>query len=358
MSESGEQSEGAERNEEPTQRRLEQAREKGDIAKSNDITTAASYVGLLIVFWGAGAVVLSAAENGQAFLESAPFIRSIYPSIPTQSLLTKPIAMLLGLLLVPAVLVILSLIAQRAIIFTPDKLIPKLSRISLIANAKQKFGMMGIIEFLKSLLKMIISASVLVVFLTYRSDQLVVVMELEPKQGVLLIAQLLAEFFFIITLAVAAIGAVDLILQKQALVRRNRMSRQDMKEETKESEGDPHTKAQRRQRGQEIAMNQMLAEVKNAAVVIVNPTHYSVALKWERGSKDAPIVVAKGVNELALKIRESAGKNGVPVYSDPPTARAIHAVVDIGQPIARGQFEAVAAAIRFSEAMRKRAKQR
>lgn len=103
-------------------------------------------------------------------------------------------------------------------------------------------------------------------------------------------------------------------------------------------------------------MNHMLAEVAEANVVIVNPTHYAVALSWSRGSRNAPIVVAKGVDEVAKRIREAAAEHGVPVRSDPPTARSLFATVDVGQPISRDHYRAVAAAMRFSEAMRKRAK--
>ena len=113
---------------------------------------------------------------------------------------------------------------------------------------------------------------------------------------------------------------------------------------------------QRRQRGQEIATNRMLQDVGTADVVVVNPTHYAVALKWNRKARGAPICVAKGVDDVAARIRERAAEAGVPIHSDPPTARAIHANVEIGQQIQPEQYRAVAAAIRFAETMRKRRK--
>ena len=127
-------------------------------------------------------------------------------------------------------------------------------------------------------------------------------------------------------------------------------------DENKQSDGDPHAKSQRRQRGQEIALNQMLLDVGKADVILVNPTHYAVALKWQRGDRSAPICVAKGVDEIAARIREAAAVAGVPVHSDPPTARAVHASVKVGHPIRPEHYAAVAAAIRFAEAMRKRAR--
>ena len=124
----------------------------------------------------------------------------------------------------------------------------------------------------------------------------------------------------------------------------------------KESEGDPQTKQQRRQRGHEIATNRMLQDVAKADVIVVNPTHYAIALKWNRATRAAPVCVAKGMDETAARIREKAVLAGVPIHSDPPTARAIHATVKLGQPILPEHYRAVAAAIRFSEAMRKRSK--
>jgi flagellar biosynthetic protein FlhB len=127
-------------------------------------------------------------------------------------------------------------------------------------------------------------------------------------------------------------------------------------DEFKESEGDPHFKAARRQRAQEVATNRMLVDVARADVVVVNPTHYAVALRWDRGKGGAPVCVAKGVDEIARAIRERAAEHGIPIHSDPPTARAMFASVELGQEIRAEHFRAVAAAIRFADAMRRKAR--
>jgi len=129
-----------------------------------------------------------------------------------------------------------------------------------------------------------------------------------------------------------------------------------MMDETKEAEGDPHLKNERRQRGHRIATNRMLADVPGADVVIVNPAHYAVALKWSRLPGEAPICVAKGVDEIAAAIREAARGAGVPIHADPPTARVLHATTRIGAQIPEGQYRAVAVAIRFAEDMRRKAR--
>jgi flagellar biosynthetic protein FlhB len=141
-------------------------------------------------------------------------------------------------------------------------------------------------------------------------------------------------------------------------MRKHRMSHKEMRDEHKQMEGDPHMKQERRQRAIDIAMNKMLADVPDADVVVVNPTHYAVALKWDRKRGTAPKCVAKGVDEVAAKIREIAAENGVALHSDPPTARAIHASVEVGDEIRPEHYRAVAAAIRFAEALRKKARRR
>jgi len=152
------------------------------------------------------------------------------------------------------------------------------------------------------------------------------------------------------------IGGIDAIWQHSEHLRKNRMSRKEITDETKNAEGDPHLKQERRQRAMEIAQNQMMADVPKADVIIVNPTHYAVALKWSREKGDAPVCVAKGVDEIARAIRETAIAAGVPIHSDPPTARSLHATTEIGQQIAPDHYQTVAAAIRFAERMRQRAR--
>jgi flagellar biosynthetic protein FlhB len=181
---------------------------------------------------------------------------------------------------------------------------------------------------------------------------------LTPAMSTALLARLTIEFLLLILLVTIVLGSVDYLWQVHLHRQRNRMSRKEMMDEFKESEGDPHFKAARRQRAQEVATNRMLADVERADVVVVNPTHYAVALRWERGKGGAPVCVAKGVDEIARVIRERAAEHGIPVHSDPPAARAIYATVDLGQEVRAEHYRAVAAAIRFADAMRRKARKR
>lgn len=348
---------------EPTPRKLEEARKKGEVPRSADIGTAAAYAGLVAVAAGVGATTLEAFGALLAGMIAradtlAPALLSGGGRLPAGGLMAGLSAPLVPWFAVPMVAVLLAFIAQRALIFTPSKLEPKLSRISPIATAKSKFGRNGLFEFAKSTLKLAVYTGLLALYLSGRIDRLISTMHLAPGMAAAELGRFALEFMAVATLIAAAIAAVDYLWQVFEHQRQNRMSHQDLKDEIKQSEGDPMLKQQRRQRGMEIATNRMLADVPKADVVIVNPTHYAVALKWERGGPRAPVCVAKGVDEVAARIREAAAEAGVPIHRDPPTARALHATVEIGDEIPRAQYRAVAAAIRFAEDMRQRARAR
>ena len=341
----------------PSQKRLDDARKRGEVPKSADLTAAAAYAGLLLVGLVAGAQVLQ--QFGQMARGLLDQPHRLAPLVfggaePSGGILLAFGGAMLPVVLAPAAAVLLALIGQRALHFAPDKLLPKASRISPLATARQKFGRDGLVEFGKSLAKMATVAVALGLFLSHQADRILGSILLAPLQGIGLMFQLLLGFLAVLAGMTLLFGAADYLWQRARHLQRNRMSRKELMDEAKDSEGDPHVKMQRRQRGQEIATNRMLQDVATADVIVVNPTHYAVALKWNRKGRGAPVCVAKGVDEIAARIREKAAEAGVPMHRDPPTARAIHASVDIGKPIQPEHYHAVAAAIRFAEAMRKR----
>jgi len=346
----------------PTPRKLEDARKKGEIVRSADLNAAVTYGGMLLA---AGLATPWAAQViggqvqvmlGQAH-SLAPLLLSPGGTALSAEMLRPPALVLLVIVAIPAGLLLAVLFSQRAILFTPSKLTPKLSRIDPISNAKQKFGAEGLFQFAKSTVKLLIVSVLLTLYLAARADLILTALYADPGQILGALGRLSFEFLAVVTLMAVAIGAVDWMWEWAQHQKKNRMTRQELMDETKSSEGDPHMKQQRRQRAQAIAMNQMLADIPGADVVVVNPTHYAVALKWDRAARDVPVCVAKGVDEVAAKIREVAAEAGVPVFSDPPTARSLHALVDIGAPIQPDHFKAVAAAIRFADLMRKKARE-
>jgi flagellar biosynthetic protein FlhB len=344
---------------EPSQKRLDDARRKGDLAKSLELSGAGAYAGLLLAMLAGGAAFTQAGTAAMILIDQAPELAKLAAGSARSVAggLLGAILLPLGLLFVlPMLASLATLIAQQAVVVAPSRLEPKLERISPLATAKHKFGPEGLMEFAKSFVKLVLVAVILTIFLTGRAEEILTAAALPPEEGLRLLGRLVVAFLLYIIVLTAAIGALDYLWQRHALMQRNRMSRKEMMDEMKESEGDPYAKRTRRERGQELALNQMLADVAEASVVIVNPTHYAVALKWRRGSPTPPIVVAKGVDDVAARIREKAAEAGVPIHRDPPTARALHATVEIGRPIDQGHYRAVAAAIRFAEAMRRKAR--
>lgn len=340
----------------PTPRRLEKAREEGDAIRSEDIQAALAILGLLIAAGVMGPWALRRlGEAAMLFLGGADrlSLSAGGPVLRAAVAMAGPVVLLL---MAPAVLIVLWLIASRGLVFAPSKLVMRLSRLSLTGNFKQKFGRAGLVDFLKKTAKLLLIAAALTLFLQSRADNLFQSLRLEPGQIVLLLGRMVFGFLLLVMALNAVIGALDFLWQRLEFLRRNRMTRKEMTDEMKDSEGDPHMKADRRRRAQEIANRRMLADVPDADVVIVNPTHYAVALKWDRAQGRAPVCVAKGVDEIAARIREAAQGAGVPIRRDPPTARALYAVVDLGQEIRPEHYAAVAAAIRFASAMRLRAR--
>ncbi|NYS24122.1 flagellar biosynthesis protein FlhB [Rhodobacteraceae bacterium 2376] len=347
---------------EPTQRKLDEQRRKGEVPRSTDLNTAAAFAGLALSALALGGISLTALGDSMMVLfDQAPTLAPLFAqSGQTLSggLLVAVAVPLLPLFVVPFLLVLASLFAQRAVIFAPEKLKPKGSRISPISNAKNKYGRNGLFEFAKSFVKLLVISGLLWVFVLSRLERIVATVFLAPGLAVTELLWLVIEFLGLVFVIMLVIGGIDFFWQRAEHFRKNRMSHKEMRDEHKQVEGDPHAKQQRRQRGAEIASNQMLARVAEADVVITNPTHYAVALKWDRSGPGAPVCVAKGVDEIAARIRERAEEAGVPIHADPPTARALHATVDLEAEIAPEHYQPVAAAIRFAEAMRSKARGR
>jgi flagellar biosynthesis protein FlhB len=359
---SGDADDSTEKEHDASPQRLEQARKDGDIPRSADLLTAASTAGFVLAFATLGYwMVQRAGTSGMVLLDQADRLSQLIASGasgPIGGIILAFAMPLLAVLTLPAILVLVTLAATKGIVFAPGKIAPKLSRISPVAAAKQKFGKEGLVEFAKSAVKLCLVAYILYAFLSSRAGVILASLYLEPAVSSALLARLTLEFLCIILMITVVLGGVDYLWQRHLHVQRNRMSRKEMMDEFKESEGDPQMKAARRQRAQKIATNQMLADVAQADVIVVNPTHYAVALRWDRAKGRAPVCVAKGADEIAARIRERGAEHGVPIHSDPPTARAMFATVEVGREIRADQYRAVAAAIRFADAMRKRARKR
>jgi flagellar biosynthesis protein FlhB len=346
---------------EPSQKKLEDARKKGEVPRSADLTTAAGYGGFYLVATVGGTYALAKLGTVlSVILADAPDLAT---DVFDGGLHAKTGIIALAVagwsslwFAIPALATILAILAQRSFVVAPSKLEPKLNRVSMLENAKNKFGRQGLFEFAKSFAKLAIYSVFLGEFLVKRLPEIVSATNLEPLLVTAMIASTSVSFILIVVLVAISIGIIDFFWQRAEYTRKNMMTRKEMVDENKQMEGDPHIKQQRRQKGQQIAMNQMLSDVPTADVVIVNPTHYAVALKWERTPGSAPTCVAKGLDEVAARIREIASKNGIAIHRDPQTARALYSAVEVGSQIWPEHFKAVAAAIRFSDEMAAKAK--
>lgn len=337
-----------------TPHKLEEARRRGQIVQSRDLVTLGVFLGLLGALAGFAPAMTQAAGSALLPLLDRPdqLLASVEATgitgIVTAVMLDVTIA-LAPLFVLPAIGAALVLVAQQAVVVASDRIKPKVSRISPMANAGQKLGIKGLVEFGKSLVKIVLVGIAAGMTLQGRLPDLLALLRRDAAALGPALLDATADLLFPVVIISALIGTVDYLWQRFDFLKGQRMSLQELRDEHKSSEGDPHVKQMRRQRAIAIATNTMMQQVPKADVVIVNPTHVAVALRWERTRKgSAPECVAKGVDEIALSIRRIAQENGVVLVEDRPLARSLHAVVEIGQEIRVEHYRAVAAALQFA----------
>ncbi len=345
--------EGAEdddKTEEPSQKRIDDARDRGEIVYSTEVATAFSLLAVtMIVAFMAGPVtadlgrlLVGALSNAPQFSTDGHTLMKLYVAVGVR---------VLGAVGLVALALVVAGVAARFVQDQPawsaKRLEPKLERINPIEGAKRIFGKQAFGNFAKTSAKFIIVGAAVTWSLWPRDGTLAMmpmldVAALGPYMQSRAVALLIA-----CTSAAAVIAVIDYIFVRRAHMKRLRMTKQELRDEYRQSEGDPQIRAKLRQIRNERAKKRMMSAVPGATVVITNPTHYAVALKYDREVSPAPICVAKGVNEVALRIREVAEANGVMIMEDPPLARALYATADIDDVIPREHFEAVAKVIGY-----------
>jgi flagellar biosynthetic protein FlhB len=237
-------------------------------------------------------------------------------------------------------------IIQHRLVWSTESLTPKLSKISPAAGAKRLFSKHGLMNFVKGLIKLVVIGVALCAVLWPERDKLELLMSFDPM-GLLTLArsQTLGLMGTVVAI-LAVLAAGDFLFQYRTWYERQKMSLREIKDEFKDTDGDPKIKAKIRQLRMQRSRKRMMQAVPDATVVITNPTHFAVALKYERGMA-APICVAKGQDNIALKIREIAGNSNVPIVENPPLARILYATVDIDQEIPAEHYKAVAEVIGY-----------
>lgn len=333
----------------PTQKRLDDALEKGDVAKSQEVNTwfviAASTL-LLSSF--SGSISKGIEVPMRNLLMNMHQIRVDGPGL--LSLLSQIELMLIGVLGVPLLLLLIagvgSNLIQHRLVFSTEPLSPKFSKISPMAGFQRLFGKQAGANFLKGVFKVVLLGVVMFLVLWPERHRVDAMIRFDPMSILNVTKTISVQLMGTVVAALALVAALDYLFQYRQWFERQKMSLEEIKEEYKQSEGDPHIKGRIRQLRHARAKKRMMAAVPTASVIITNPTHYAVALKYDRGMA-APVCVAKGVDALALKIREIATANDIPIVENVPLARALHATVDIDDEIPVEHYHAVAEVIGY-----------
>jgi flagellar biosynthetic protein FlhB len=345
-----EQSDQHQRTEDPTPKRLEDARKKGDAPRSQEIIATTMIAAAGLCLW----LLMKPVSAGLTASATAFLDRPHEFSVDGETLsrLFIDVALRLGVALggVGALFMAAALagnIAQARPVIAPDKIKPQLNRLSLTEGAKRIFGPTALVNFAKGIGKIAVVGAILL-YALWPDQQMLVGLPTADPRSILSLAE--KEILKLIGLAVAAmavVSALDYAWAKREWIKRLRMTKEEVRREHKEQEGDPQIKGRQRQQREARARRRMMSAVKDATVLIMNPTHYAVALKYETAEGGAPLCVAKGLDEIALRLKAAAVESGVPVVENPPLARALYAVVEIDDEIPIEHYEAVAKVIGF-----------
>jgi flagellar biosynthetic protein FlhB len=338
--------------EEPTEKKIADARQKGNTPNSRELGSLACVIaGFVIAASLSTKVAVSLSTSMTPLIEnSSDLISGISVGDLTQ--LFSRFIFEIGTMLAPAFLIfigagIFAAFAQGHVVLTGERIRPKAERISLKNGVQRLFSTTALVEFGYGLTKLAMVGAItgFMLWSTFANAQGLVFTDISTMPSAL--RDLTVRLLIAVASAMSLIAVVDIIWRRFDWRRKLRMSHREIKDEHKQVEGDPMMKARLRDIRRQRARKRMLSAVPNATVVIVNPTHYAVALRYTRGEDAVPVCVAKGLDLIALRIREIAEENGVTVVEEPPLARALHAALEVDQPISREFYRAVAEIISY-----------
>jgi len=339
-----------ERTEQPTTKRLEEARRKGQVPRSPELTTAA-----VVLIAGVALDLLGSRLGGALYdlmrsslsltrAQALDESRLVHSLVASSAEALRACAPVLGLTLVAALLAPLAIGGWN---LSFEALVPDLTRLSPLAGLERLFSARSAVELAKTFGKFLLVAGAAVVFLWQRSPELLALGTEPLRPAIAHAAQLSGNALLVLAGSLAVIAAIDVPWQLWSHSRRLRMSRQEIREELKESEGSPEVRGRVRRLQHEVAKRRMMQKVPKADVVVVNPTHYAVALSYDERRMRAPVVVAKGAGEVAARIREVAIEHRVPIFEAPPLARALHRAVPLDGEIPASLYVAVAQVLTY-----------
>lgn len=330
-------------------KRLQDAADKGNVAKSMEIGYWFTFLAASISLWMLADSLGGRVVSSTTMFFAQPHLIPVDPSHLAR--IAVDVSMSIGLALSPIIgLFVLASVAasllQNPFHVSLEKIKPDFKKLSPMAGLKRMFGMQNFVEFVKNMIKISVIGGILLAILIPELDELEVLIDLDLSVVLPLCLKIVAKVVGALLGIMFVVAAADYLYQRFNYMKNLRMTKQEVKEEYKEIEGDPHIKARLRQLRMQRARQRMMTAVPKASVIVTNPTHFAVALKYEQGQSEAPIVVAKGADNIAFRIRELAAKHEIPIVENPPLARALYKV-DLDQEIPVEHFRAVAEVISY-----------
>ena len=340
----------SEKTEEPTARKLQKAREEGLVARSVELPAAVLLVTATLFFTLMGSWMFK--QMGQLFTYQLAFDRKVMdkaelmPSLFAQSLLDG-FLLVLPIMLVLYVMAIISSGLTGGFIFSMQLISPKFNKLNPLSGLARMFGMKALIELAKSIGKFVIVGAILLLSVMHNIDDLLNLNRMDLGTAVRHAGEMIIDACFWMSMGLVLIAVADVPLQRYQVHKKLKMTKQEIKDEMKDAEGRPEVKAQIRRRQREMANNKMMAKVKDADVVITNPQHFAVALEYDPTADGAPMLIAKGTDDLARRIRESAKEEGIQLFEAPELARALYFTTKVDEPIPESLYHAVAQVIAY-----------
>ena len=340
----------AEKTEDPTERKLRNARDEGQVARSVELPAAAVTIGAILTLFFMGGYWIK--QMAEIFASGFKFDRK---TLDNPDLMVTAFAHQIGeafllivpVLLVTAVLAILSSGATGGYLFSLKNTLPKFSKLSLLSGFKRMFGTNAAVELLKAILKFSLVTIVLWALVSRQMDSMMQLGQMAIEPALAAAGWMIAESALWLSLSLLVIALIDAPYQKYSFIKRMRMTKQEVKDEMKDMEGQPEVKQQIRRRQREMANNRMIQKVQDADVVITNPEHFAVALSYDPTGDGAPILLAKGSDHMAARIREEAEKHGVEMFAAPTLARALYFSTEVDQAVPETLYLAVAQVIAY-----------
>jgi flagellar biosynthesis protein FlhB len=341
---------GAEKTEDPTARKLRNARDEGQVARSIELPAAAVTIGAILVMVMMGSYWMK--KMIEIFASGFKFDRKTLdnPDLMVTSFasqLGESFLLIVPVLMVTAVLAVLSSGATGGYLFSLKSIMPNFGKLSPLSGFKRMFGTHAAVELLKAILKFTLVALVLWSLVSRQMDQMMQLGQMAVEPALAAAGWMIGESALWLSLSLMIIALIDAPYQKYSFIKRMRMTKQEVKDEMKDMEGRPEVKQQIRQRQREMANNKMIQKVKDADVVITNPEHFAVALSYDPTGDGAPILLAKGSDHMAARIREEALKHDVEMFAAPPLARALYFSTKVDYPVPESLYLAVAQVIAY-----------